>query len=453
VRPRSGDDSSRIRSLASGVSGTRDLGLFQLYRFLSTPYLFAPVLMVFFAGRGLTITQITLLNTVYCVTAMLFEVPTGLLADRWGRKRAMVLGSLMMAAGCALDWVGRGFATFAVGESLLALGMTLTSGADSAYLYDLLLDAGREREYRRREGAASAAKLVGAALALAAGGWLARRDVSATYLATAGLCLLASVTAALLREPRAHLRVLPPWQGVATRRAAPILGAMFAAARTALSHRPLRFAILFSTLIFTLVRMSIYVHQPYLSAAGFELPSVGAIMAVLSLVAALGAHRIDAVRRRVGERALVVGLPLVLALSYLVLGHSVASWGVALLVVQSLANGIYSPLSKELLNREIVDSAQRATVLSVESMVRRLAFGGFAPLAGAAMDAGGLAGGLYACAGLGVLGAVALAVHVATRRSLDASGFEGERTPTPLPDLDNEGVPEPVATVISGGER
>ena len=71
----------------------------------------------------------------------MFEVPTGALADRFGRCRAMMLGSLLMAIGCVVDFNGRDFWTFALGEGLLALGMTLTSGADSAYLYDLLRSA------------------------------------------------------------------------------------------------------------------------------------------------------------------------------------------------------------------------------------------------------------------------------------------------------------------------
>jgi hypothetical protein len=54
----------------------------------------------------------------------------------------------------------------------------------------------------------------------------------------------------------------------------------------------------------------------------------------------------------------------------------------ALLVVQAIANGIYSPLTKPLLNNEIADSSQRAAVLSVESMARRVAMGLFAPLVG-----------------------------------------------------------------------
>jgi hypothetical protein len=54
----------------------------------------------------------------------------------------------------------------------------------------------------------------------------------------------------------------------------------------------------------------------------------------------------------------------------------------SLLLVQAVANGMYSPLTKPLLNAEITDSSQRAAMLSVESMARRCAMGVFSPLVG-----------------------------------------------------------------------
>jgi MFS family permease len=166
----------------------RDLRLFNVYRFLSTSYLFMPVLVLFFQARGLDFTQIALLNSVYALTAILCEVPTGALADKYGRRFAMIVGALFMAVGSLVNWRGHDFWTFAVGEGFLALGMTLTSGADSAYLFDLLRVAGREHEYRRREGTATAFKLVGAAAALVAGGLLGKNDLASTYLVTASVC-------------------------------------------------------------------------------------------------------------------------------------------------------------------------------------------------------------------------------------------------------------------------
>jgi hypothetical protein len=130
-------------------------------------------------------------------------------------------------------------------------------------------------------------------------------------------------------------------------------------------------------------------------------------------------------------------LPLAVALSYGVMGRFFAIWGIGVLAVQAVVNGIYSPFSKELLNREIADSGQRATVLSVESMARRRAFGAFAPVAGVLIDAHGLHAALYLCAGAGVTGVGLLVATSVSRRRRGLGDFAHEVTPTPLPDVDS----------------
>jgi hypothetical protein len=119
----------------------------------------------------------------------------------------------------------------------------------------------------------------------------------------------------------------------------------------------------------------------------------------------------------------------------------------ALIAVQSLVNGIYSPFSKELLNREIADSGQRATVLSVESVARRLGFGGFGLLVGVLIDAYGMHAGLYLCAAAGLVGGAALLASSVRRHRRGLAGFEGEVTPTPLPALS---VPSPALAADPG---
>jgi predicted MFS family arabinose efflux permease len=400
----------------------RDLSLFRIYRLLSTSYLFLPVLVVFFHARGLDFTHTLLLNSVYTICAFVFEIPTGALADRFGRCRAMMLGSLLMAIGCIVDFNGQGFWTFALGEGLLALGMTLTSGADSAYLYDLLLAHGREHEYRHHEGRATAAKLLGGAAALVAGGFIGRHSPAATYAASACVCAAAALVAMMMHEPPFTRQDDSNF----------LLGMAHAARKVALDPA-LRFAVGFSVLVFTLLRMGIYLQPTYLDRAGLGTAWVGIVLALLSVVGALSAARIGSVRQRLGEGRLVWLLPLMLALSYLVLGRFFAVWGIALLAVQGIVNGLYSPFSKELLNREIADSGQRATVLSVESMARRLAFGAFSPVAGVLIDARGLPAALYLCAGTGVVGFALLFASGLRRRRRGLDDFAGEHMTTPVP--------------------
>lgn|GEM_PF-512353 len=402
----------------------RDLQLFHAYRFLSTSYLFLPVFMKFFHERGLDYTEIALLNTVYAVTAVVFEVPTGALADLFGRCRAMMLGALLMALGCVVNYHGHDFWTFALGESLLALGMTLTSGADSAYLYDLLRSAKRESEYRRHEGSATAAKMIGAAVALGVGGFVGRNNPGLTYAFTAGVCAAAALVAFMMREPAfSRDDESAFFRGIAH------------AGKRVLQNRPLGFAVGFSVLLFTLLRMGIYLHPSYLENAGFSAGATGLVLAGMSLLGAVGAYRISTVRRLFGEGRLVWLLPLVLAATYAGLGLVVTMGGVLFLAMQSLVNGVFSPFSKELINREVSDSGKRATVLSVESMGRRLVFGAFSPLCGVLMDRYQLPAGFWVCGAAAALVACGFLVAGWLRRRSGLRDFEGEQTPTPLPDV------------------
>ena len=87
----------------------------------------------------------------------------------------------------------------------------------------------------------------------------------------------------------------------------------------------------------------------------------------------------------------------------MLLGQMVGEWALLVLGVQAVANGLYSPLVKPMLNRQISDSSRRATVLSIESIVRRAAFGLFSPVVGFF----GAASAIYVC---GIFGVIAIAV-------------------------------------------
>lgn len=379
-----------------------ELRLFYLFRLLSTSYLFVPVSVVFALSRGLDFVQIMLLNTIYCVTVVLTEIPTGALADRMGRRRAMLAGALAMVLACLTYASAERFWMFACAEALAALSMTLCSGADSAYLFDLLNEHGQGHEYARREGTASAWHLGGNALVFALGGLLGAQSLALPYLATAWVASLAFLVALGMRKDRPKLTSQPS--------PAEYVEHMRASVRTVLDRDRLLWAIGYSAVVFVLLRATIYIYQPYLKGAGFGIAATGVVFAAVYLVAAFMAHNADALRRRLAEPTLLWGLLAVLVVTFFVLGGLRSGpWVLVVLLVQAVANGLYSPLVKPLLNREIEDSRRRATVLSVESMVRRLAFGIFSPAVGGLMDRHGPASGLLLCGAVGFVGTAILA--------------------------------------------
>ena len=110
--------------------------------------------------RGLSATEFGALKAVYYTAVVLLEVPLGVLADRIGRKRALIAGAAFNCLGCALYVVATDFATFALAEACFAFSTAFVSGASSALLYDSLRAESRERDYPRWEGRSRSAALL-----------------------------------------------------------------------------------------------------------------------------------------------------------------------------------------------------------------------------------------------------------------------------------------------------
>ena len=386
---------------------TRALNRFYLFRLLATSYLWVPIFVPFMYSRGLSFEEIALLHAIYSVVVILVEVPTGALADRIGRRQSMMIGALAMTASCLIAYGAHDFGTFAAAEVLAAVSMALCSGADSAYLFDLLQRQGCGHEYPRREGAASAWHQAGSGIACAAGGLLGTLDLALPYLVTAGVSAAAFVTALLMPAERPA----PPQARSATAALDLYLRHMRASLRDVITSRRLVWIIGYATVVFVLLRSTVVLYQPYLDSRGFSLAEIGLVYAASYLVAAVAARRFVAVRRWLGEEQLAYGILAALVVSFLMLNRfhgGLAS--MLMLLMQAVANGMYSPLAKTMLNRNIADSSRRATILSIESIARRAATGLFWPVAGLV----GASSAMYLCGAIGFVGFIALSMF-ATR--------------------------------------
>jgi hypothetical protein len=221
---------------------------------------------------------------------------------------------------------------------------------------------------------------------------------------TAGVASVAAVVACMLGEDRPRVlhdrapaaAVMHSW------------GKQMAAAIGEVTRNGrLAWLIGYSAVVFMLLRATVYLYQPYLQQRGLGPIAIGLLFAGVYVVAALVAYRTHHLRRRLGDDFLLWALLAGLACSFLGLaGASHGPWMLVLLLVQAMANGVYSPLTKPLLNQEISDSSRRAAVLSIESMARRAAMGVFSPLVGLFGESDVMA----LCGLVGVAGFIVLAV-------------------------------------------
>ncbi len=400
----------------------RDLRLFYLFRLLATSYLWMPIFWRYMSERGLGFDEIMLLSALYSVIVILVEIPTGAFADRIGRRKSMMAGALALVASGVVAYFAHSLAVFACAEVLAAISMSLCSGADSAYLYDLLASEGRTEEYPRREGTASAWHQAGSAGAFAAGGLLGEIDLALPYIATAVVGLGAFCIAFAMREDH-HIPAVSRSrnsQRVLRTDMRSYVQHMKDALSDLVRNKQLIWVIAYSAVAFVLLRATVYLYQPYLNTRGFGIKETGFVFAGIYLVATFVAHHGHRLRRILGERTLVWGLLGTLAGSFLLLNKIAGQWVLVLLAVQAVATGLYSPLVKSMLNREISASGNRATMLSMESIAKRIAMGIFSPIAGYY----GESEAMYLCGGIGFvgIGLLALFAHHANLLSKDDRG-------------------------------
>jgi MFS family permease len=362
------------------------------YRYQATAscVFFAPVFYVYYEERvGLAVATILFVQSYYLGVRSLLDLPLGALADRYSRRACLVLYALGLIVGSALVLAWPTFAGVVVAETIFAVGGAAKSGADSAFLFDALKTGGRLDLYTRAEGRAQAIVSLASGATAVAGGLLAAADLRLPYVATAAAAALSAALVWSMHEGHGTRDGSRP----------PLRRLLREAAAVTAASRTVRWVIALATLTVVASHVYYYLQQPYLRAVGIPLALFGVVFALGKVVTALvsnAAHRVDAALGARGAAA-VMSITPVVGLS--VMSAVTAPAGAALLLTRGVLDGLWQPLTNVYLNR-LVDSRVRATMLSAQSLVSRLALAAALALLGVGTARVGLAAtlALAACA-------------------------------------------------------
>jgi MFS family permease len=133
----------------------RNIRLFIAFRVFFNSRFYYPIFTILFLDFGLTLEQFALLNAVWAATIVLFEVPSGALADTLGRKNLLVFSGVLMVIEMALlcftpkENINLLFTVFLVNRVLSGTAEAAASGADEAVAYDTLKKEGHTTEWPR----------------------------------------------------------------------------------------------------------------------------------------------------------------------------------------------------------------------------------------------------------------------------------------------------------------
>jgi MFS family permease len=328
---------------------------------------------------GFSMTEIMLLQAIFGLTVALLEFPSGYLADRFGYRRTLVTGALVAIAGWTFHASGTDFWTIAAGEVLLGVSLSLTSGADTALLYESLVETGREAEYPRWYARYRFAAESAEGTAALTAGVLFALWPRLPMAVEVGLWVVNAGVALALVEPARHR---PPAQGNWQQMRAIVR-------HVGRENRRLLAVMLLATSLGITTFVPVWFIALYAAGAGVPVGWLGPIWAAANYSVALGSLASPRLGRRLGfQPALLLCVGLGLA-GYLGLALSHALLGFAFYFVLTLMRGLHGGvLHPE--EQRLIPSTNRAGFLSLRSLLFRGVFLVVGPAAGAGVDLWGV---------------------------------------------------------------
>jgi MFS family permease len=368
---------------------------------------------IFLLDAGLSNAQAFAANACFTAGMVLFEVPTGVVADTVGRRASYLLGTVTLIVSTLLYvllWqVSAAFWAWAAVSAFLGLGYTFFSGALEAWVVDALSATGfagqMESVFGRGQSVSGAAMLTGSI----AGGVIAQHTSLGVpfLLRGAVLAVMVAVAFRLMRD----VGFTPAERGRP-------LAAMRRIATESIDHGwrvpTIKWLMVEALVTGGVAIYGLYALQPYLlelrgDPHAYEIAGLSA--AIVAGAQMLGGTLAGRVRGRFEHRvSALIAMSGVTVLAIALIGTVHSFWAViALTVVWSLALSATTPIRQAYING-LIPSQQRATILSFDSLMRSAGGVWGQPAFGRAADAWGYAPSYAISAGVMALGLPFLAL-------------------------------------------
>lgn len=386
---------------------------------------------LFLLDAGLSNFEAFAANAFFTVGMVIFEIPTGVVADTVGRKASYLLGTITLPVTTGFYWLlwlwHAPFVWWAIVSVFLGLGFTFFSGAVDAWLVDALTFTGYtgslESIFGRALVVSGLATLVGSVL----GGVIAQlTNLGVPFLVRAGLLIVMLVFASFVMKDLGFTpdRSQGPLKATKT--------VLTESIEHGLKKRSVRYVILSAPFASGVGIYAFYALQPYLLELYGDVTAysvAGLAAAALSLSQVAGGVLATRVRALFAKRTTaVIGASLTSIVLLVALGLNQIFWlAIVLLVIWGFVSAVAGPVRQAYLN-DMIPSKQRATVLSFDSLFGSLGGVFIQPVLGRSADLWGYGTSLVIG---GVVELIGIPILLASRRQHDPADTNSERPVTP----------------------
>jgi len=292
------------------------------------------------------------------LASVLLEYPTGIFADKYGRKLSLLIASMIYIISLVVDVTAYSTLQFFIGAFLTGASWAFTSGAKEALIYDTLKERKLEKFNSKVLGSLDAIGAVGGIIAALIGSWVFRINETLPYWLSIGTSGLAFIFLFWIKEPKYKeegqiIEVFKQFkEGLKLSLKNPVLQSLF----------------LLCVPLFFFEEAWYNAHQPILVGLGLPVILLGAYQAVKTIIMAIAGIALPKLLDKFNHKVLLITIIFLEAVTWIILGthslHAIIIFSYILLLIHMLWNYVDADII-----HDHIKSHVRATTLSARQML------------------------------------------------------------------------------------
>lgn len=359
--------------------------------------------VLYMAYKGLPLYQIGIVEGIFHVASFLFEVPSGALADLFGRKKIIVAGRIFSCISAVMMLFSNNVISFSIAFIISALSYNLNSGSEEALVYDSMKMTGEEKDYIKVNSRLNMIIEVSQGLSTFIGGVLAEKSYTLCYIAIIVISLISLLPAMLFKEPLVSKNEAK--ESISIKK-------HFNMCYTILKgNKEVIKILIYYPLVFTFDAVVYFYGQQYFSLLGFNKIQISLIMLFSGVFAILGAFSSEKLMSVLGDKTKYFASVL-MGISIIIISFKNIAFSILFFGIMTYSNSLLYPIQSSSLNK-LIPSHQRATILSVDSMMYSLFMIVFFPICGFMADKFSLN---YIFLGLGIIQVLIMALLLKVKK-------------------------------------
>lgn len=342
----------------------KNIGLYYLLGIFLNGWFILPN-WVFYFSQYIDLVQIGIVEGVAILVGIIMEVPSGALSDLLGKKKTIIFGALSIILSSLILIFSTEFIHFLVGNTIMFIGFSFLSGATEAFAYDSMVEQKLQKHYDVVASKYTSISIAATVFATFMGGFLYGVDPRLPFVAWIIFMIIAIVILLIAHEPavdtyefsvKNYLRQLK--DGTQT-----LFGQQL------------------KTYLVTIIGIAMFVklyqgmvRQAMAADFAFTGETFGYALAAIMIPATMASFKFDSIRKKFGEKRLLIILCLSLLTIFIIAYLSTYILaGITIFLVMMLAEKLSQPLISVIVNHRI-DSKHRATSLSTIALLSQIPY-------------------------------------------------------------------------------